>query len=312
MLKARVIFWVTMCISALVAVIYLSLGFSDTGMSLLFGLIEFESELNRNNPVAETLYVGLFSNFIAGIWLSVVAIILALISCASIFPDAMDEGAAGVLVTKSLGRVGIFFTKYVGSLFFVAIQVGLFCLIVFFALRWRVGSWNPSIFWFIPIVVLVFSYIYSVLVLVAVKTRSVLVAILIAMGFWFLCALMSFGEGVLYRMKQHAEIVGGSDGLADVETINNWHRVAKGVYGVVPKTGPTMGLADRLLVVNGERGFSNTDFLMAIFGPPDRGMPRDPDQGAERHSVAYVLGTSLLFEGIILSLAAWLFCRRDF
>ena len=326
MLRARVIFWVTMAISALVALMYLSIGFSETGVTI-FGYEAFESDvLNSTSPMAETFYVGLFSKFIAGLWLSWIAIILALISCASIFPDTMNEGSAGVVMTKALGRLGIFVTKYIGSLFFVAIQVGLFCFIVFIALKLRVGSWNPSVFWFVPIIVLVFSYLYSVLVLVAVKTRSVLVAILLCIGFWFTCWLLSLGEGVLYEFKRAAENE-PEEVPFSAETMTRWHGFAKGVYAIVPKPGATLELTDRVLVVNGERGFSNSDFVGSMMGVdmadlrPDEGAP-DPagvrrdleeiDEAAERHSVWYVLGTSLAFEFVILSMAAWSFCRRDF
>jgi hypothetical protein len=32
----------------------------------------------------------------------------------------------------------------------------------------------------------------------------------------------------------------------------------------------------------------------------------------ERHSAWYVFGTSAIFEAVVLGLAAWVFCRRDF
>jgi len=31
-----------------------------------------------------------------------------------------------------------------------------------------------------------------------------------------------------------------------------------------------------------------------------------------RRSLFWVIGTSMIFEGVMLSLAAWIFCRRDF
>jgi hypothetical protein len=36
------------------------------------------------------------------------------------------------------------------------------------------------------------------------------------------------------------------------------------------------------------------------------------DAAQERHSVGYIVGTSLGFEAVLLVLAAWGFCRKDF
>jgi ABC-type transport system involved in multi-copper enzyme maturation permease subunit len=155
LLRARALFWITLAISALAAVIYLSIGFTPTGLSMMFGMAEFDNPVLRaGTPAAELFYLGLFSKFIVGVWLSWVAIGLAIISCAPVFPDFMAEGSIGIPLSKPVSRLKLFLYKYIGSLMFVVLQVGLFCAIVFFAVRWRVGTWNPSVFWAVPLVTL--------------------------------------------------------------------------------------------------------------------------------------------------------------
>jgi len=103
--------------------------------------------------------------------------------------------------------------------------------------------------------------------------------------------------------------------------IDFWHNILWGVKTVFPKTSETVNLLDLYLVQDDEvpavvprRGRFQT--------PPD---PEDPanveDRTAEaraaavavRHrSLGWVLGTSLLFEGVVVALAAWIFCRRDY
>ncbi|MDB4142814.1 hypothetical protein N9733_05060 [Akkermansiaceae bacterium] len=140
MLKSGAIFWVTFGISLLVAVIYLSIGFDEKGVTLFFGLTGFPSEdLVKGSPGAATFYTGIFTKAIVGFWLSWAAIILALISCASIFPKTMEEGSAGMLLTKKSSRLGVFIAKYIGSLLFMFVQVGLFIVIVLIAMKWRLG-----------------------------------------------------------------------------------------------------------------------------------------------------------------------------
>ncbi|MDB4508281.1 hypothetical protein N9051_01725, partial [Akkermansiaceae bacterium] len=80
----------------------------------------FEEEaLSKGSMVAELLYKWIFESFIVGGWLSWATIILALISCASIYPQMMEEGSAGMLLTKRPSRWVIFFAKYIGSLLFM-------------------------------------------------------------------------------------------------------------------------------------------------------------------------------------------------
>ena len=86
-MRARVLFWVVLGISALVGLVYLSIGFSDTGFSMLFGLMEFDHPVIRaGTDEAELLYLGLFQKFIVIFWLFGAAVFLALIATASIFP----------------------------------------------------------------------------------------------------------------------------------------------------------------------------------------------------------------------------------
>jgi ABC-type transport system involved in multi-copper enzyme maturation permease subunit len=311
LLRARALFWITLAISALAAVIYLSIGFTPTGLSMMFGMAEFDnSVLRAGTPAAELFYLGLFSKFIVGVWLSWVAIGLAIISCAPVFPDFMAEGSIGIPLSKPVSRLKLFLYKYIGSLMFVVLQVGLFCAIVFFAVRWRVGTWNPSVFWAVPLVTLVFSYLYSVVVLVAVKTRSVLPAILAGILIWFASWVGQQGEQVLYKVA-YLDTPGEVISKGEESNLQEWHRRSVWLMACLPKTGETVNLMDRHVVVGGKTGFSNSGFIKILMGMES--LPEESvDQAIARHSTLYIIGTSLIFEGVMLGLAAWIFCRRDF
>jgi len=311
LLRARALFWITLMISALAAVIYLSIGFTPTGVSMMFGMAKFDNPVLRaGTPAAELFYLGLFSKFIVGLWLSWVAIGLAIISCAPVFPDFMAEGSIGIPLSKPVSRLKLFLYKYIGSLMFVVLQVGLFCAIVFFAVRWRVGTWNPSVFWAVPLVTLVFSYLYSVVVLVAVKTRSVLPAILAGILVWFASWVGQKGEEILYKiayLDTPADVVSTSEN----DNMREWHRRSVWMMACLPKTGETVNLIDRHVVIGGKAGFSNSGFIKILMGmgsSPEESV----DRAVARHSPFYILGTSVIFEAVMLGFAAWTFCRRDF
>lgn len=349
MLKASMIFWMTMAISCLVAIIYLSLGFDERGVSLFFGLTTIESEVHRKGSEgAAVLYSGLFIKFIVGFWLSWVAVILALISCASIYPKTMEEGAAGMLLTKAPSRLTVFLAKFVGSLLFMIVQVGLFVVIVFFAMKLRLGEWNFSVFWFLPATVMMFAILYSFLVLIAVKTRSTLTAILLTMGLWFLSFVIGGVEASLFEFmkmserSQKFEMQAYQDELArakiqqakgeevafpekpdfskDTLGMKKWYGYSKIAYGIFPKTTPVINAAKNALVVNGKKGFSESSFLTMMMGMDDREeenaevdeVLQVADETQRRHSLTYTFGTSFAFSFVMLGLAGWVFSRRDF
>jgi ABC-type transport system involved in multi-copper enzyme maturation permease subunit len=359
MLKARAIFWVTLGISLFVALIYLSIGFDEKGMSFFFGLSHFESDNFRaGTSASETLYVAIFTKLIAEYWLSWIAVLLGLISCAAIFPDALKEGVAGMILTKKLSRIQVFLAKFVGSLLFVTIQVVIFVAIVFVAMRWRLGSWNPSVFWCVPLILLVFTYLYSFMMVIAVKTKSVMTALILTLVLWFVSSIVGVIEGQLYEGIQMTEMMDESRGVVDQQaqaaqvqvipngeevpieedrdpevveelqateserstsssTLKLWHKRMVAVYAVFPKTGRTMEVADRLLVINGKKGIAKGSFSVIMMRLAFEGDEGDDEylevseKSADRHSTGYAIGTSLIFALVMLVLAAWIFCRKE-
>ena len=364
MLKARTIFWVTLAISLFVALVYLSMGFDETGTSLFFGLSHFESDMFREGTSqSETLYVSIFTKLIAEYWLSWIAVLLALISCVAIFPEALKEGTAGMELTKKLSRFQVFAAKFVGSLLFVTIQVLAFVLIVFLALRWRLGSWNPSIFWYVPLILLVFTYLYSFMMVIAVKTRSVMTALVLTLVLWAISSVIGFFEGNLYTMIQTLEMsekfeaearesakplgvdlegeeggqieegaedqvqvddpepleepfVDRDNGDTGILSMKLWYQRLLAAYAIFPKTGRTMEIADRLIVVNGEKGGAKGSFMSIIMGFEEEEDQNDmfievSEKAADRHSGTYAIGTSVLFSLVMLVWAGWIFCRKE-
>ncbi len=204
---SRKLFWISLIISGVVVLAYASIGFDDTGWFFLFGMTHFEDDYIRaGSPWAVGLYLGIFSQFIVGFWLTWAATILALISTAPIFVDFMADGSIDLVLAKPLSRVKLFFVKYLGGLLFVLLQVGVFSLGVFLCVGWRIGQWNWSIFSAIPLVLVFFSYLYGFNVLMNVITRSSLASILMTILFWFMIYSVQQTESVLNVLKLQSEI----------------------------------------------------------------------------------------------------------
>jgi len=206
-LNARKLFWITLVISLMVVIVYGSIGFDETGVSMMYGLWHVESEFIRaGTPWAKVLYLGIFSEFIVGLWLAWAATILAIISTTSIFPEFVAGGSIDLVLSKPIGRLRLFVMKYFSGLLFVLLQVAVFCLGVFLCVGLRMGEWKWMVFAAIPLVTVFFSYLYAVNVLVGTWTRSALAALLVTLLFWFSLFSLQAAESLLSNFKWMSEI----------------------------------------------------------------------------------------------------------
>jgi ABC-type transport system involved in multi-copper enzyme maturation permease subunit len=203
-LCARKLFWITMGLSALVVAIFAILGINEEGMTILWFTIPLNG-INSTIFTPDLFYVSLFQNLGIGIWLSWIATILALVTTAGFFPNMIEAGSIEVHLSKPIGRWRMFFTRYFTGLLFVTLQVGLFTLASFFVLGIRGGVWSPKIFLAVPIVIVFFSYLYSVCVLVGVRTRSAMPALLLTMLFWFMLWVLNAGDVMLVGFREGNE-----------------------------------------------------------------------------------------------------------
>lgn len=209
-LNARRLFWVVLGLSALVVAVFACLGISERGFTVLVWTLPIDEigDLYRAEIITRSMfYKLLFVSFGFGLWLTWAATILALISTASIFPDFVSSGSIELALSRPIGRVRLFLTKYASGLLFVALQVSVFSVLSFVAIGLRGGGWIWSLFWAVPLVVLFFSYLFCVMTLLGVVTRSA-TASLIGTGLLWLCVfLVNLGEaGIVLRMKVESQL----------------------------------------------------------------------------------------------------------
>ncbi|MFC7336083.1 hypothetical protein ACFQY0_02750 [Haloferula chungangensis] len=316
LLRAKALFWITLGISAVAALLYLSIGFDENGITYLFGAGSLENDLIRKgSPLAEMFYLGIFSTVIVGVWLSWVAVILALITCSPIFPEFMAEGSAGSVLCKPISRLRLFFFKYLSGLLFAVLQTAVFSLIVFIAIRWRVGTWNPSVFWAVPLIVLMFSYLWSVMVAVGIRTRSVMASVLAALVVWFGAWIAKSVEEFGWMASEMGEVPTAQGNMPmTAEEQQQWqdrYPALSAGYKLLPKTSDTVALLNRYITIEGSRDFSMSQLMNAMTtGEAQR--DQELDRTLTRHSAAFIIWSSLGFEAVLVAFAAWSFCRRDF
>lgn len=324
-LRASKLFWVSIWISTLVALVYASIGFTDTGISAGFGLWDIPMPiLRKGTREAEVFYLLMFTDVIVRFWLGWFSLVLALISTSSIFPQFLQTGSIEIALSKPVSRTRLFLLKYLGGLLFVALQTALFCLVAFIAMGLRVNEWNLTIFWAVPVITFSFSLIYCVGVIIGVTTRSTVFALLGALMFWLLTLVAQWTEDFMYKVAYLMPEVGMGVDLKSgqiSEAGNNSgsgmkkaYEAIKPVVAVLPKTREcTVGL--KRLIRFKERnsmltGMDMGSVLMA--GEADPAIRKAMEKYEMRHSWFSIIGSSLVFEVLVLGWAVWIFSRRDY
>jgi ABC-type transport system involved in multi-copper enzyme maturation permease subunit len=338
LLCARRLFWITLVLTALIGVMYASVGFHENGFSVLFRISFNNVGLRRGTPEAEAFYLRMFYMIVYW-WTTFFGVILALVSGASIFPEFMASGSIDSVLSKPISRAGLFFSKYLSGLIFAGAQVALLAVIVYAAIKWRLGFWHHAVFWSVPFGLLLYSYLYAVNVLIGVWTRSALASLLLVLLFWTGVAFLQMTEKVFAELSRTstAEVLRRtSDRSANrAPTANVWekfHRTSQVLMAVLPKTSETTDLIRRSVMrepdqaVNREQeiekaveGQLQLESLLGQGRPASNyGTVRskaeqafDAMQALEKSGV-YIIGTSLLFEAAVLALACWIFARRDY
>ena len=329
LLRARKLFWITVSISVLVAIMYASLGFNDKGPTLFFGATQIDApDLAKGTELSKIMYLLIFSSLIVPFWLGFVAVILALMTSCSVFPELMKEGSIETVVSKPVSRWHLFFVKYLGMLGFMALPLTLFCIIVFFAVGIRADAWKPQIFYAIPLLTFVYSILYSFAVFVGIWTRSTLFALLATLLFGGATWLVHFSEDLFYNVAIAPANAGLTleidpatgmprDTGAAYEpdpTAVGWYNTLRKTTWIMPKPRKTTLLLKRFLVFDDELGpLAGVSLSGILSGNPETGLKRDAQKKADlRMSLTEILLPSALFQVVMLGLGGWVFSRRDF
>ena len=389
-LNAKKLCWITMLISALVVVAFACVTLTPKGIGVLvweFDVPVFNAGILSNAAFYKLMFQTLGIDF----WLTWVATIIGLIATCSMIPDFVAGGSVELTLSKPVTRVRLFLTKYAAGLLFTLLQVLVFTTAVFLLIGVRGGEWSWRVFLAVPIVTLMYSYLFSVCALVGLVSRSAIFSLIATLVVWIgifavdtvesavLLSLRTQSEVQVERLKRDIERVENPEPVAAEKAARptdegkgllgraadmfkpraappsaaklkgelvvaekskarwtKWHNGAFIAKTVLPKTSETTNLLARAILPESEmKKFRDTQVEQALKNQrtfresrrkdgeaaeerddrPDFGDPRvalEVERRLNERSVAWVIGTSLLFEGLLLSIACWVFSRRDF
>ena len=367
-LNHRKLFWIALALSGLVVIAFALIGVKDGNLSVMGWSTAISLQAIGLTP--STLYKLLFLNLGVKIWLAWLTTILALVTTAGMFPDFITSGSIDLALSKPIGRVRLFFTKYFAGLLFVALQISIFTVASFFVLGLRGGAWEPAVFLAIPLVIVFFSYLYSVCVLLGLLTRSTVASLLLTLLFWFVLFSLNTTEVALLGFKEQAQVKVDrleaqvdrlqsaadekpqnmldaakramalttpqqraeatqsklDDANKDLRSLERWHGGFYVAKTVLPKTAETIDLLQRALVdladlpdfQDGPAPFMPNDLNDEQRQQYEEQFAENQERGQltlevlSGRSIAWVVGSSLGFEAVILAFGCLIFVRRDY
>lgn len=299
----RKIFWIMTVISVLIAASMACITFTDTGFDLMFGMWTIESPGWAAGSDTGRGFVGaLVTELIAGQYLCWVGITLALVATASTYPSLMEPGVVEVLMSKPMSRYKVFLGKYLGALVFVFLQSVIFVVLTFVVIGTRWDFWLFGYLWLIPLVVLLFSYVFALSALFGVLTGSTVTTLMLTMLVWI--GFIWVPQTACGVFKLHE---------AQIDPTGRWQRLFRTVVWVVPKTQDIPLIAGKLV----EAGLLSDAFVDADNASEEEQEELDRVRRLEREELETLdafqsIGSSLLSEAVIVMLAMWQFKRRDF
>jgi len=145
-------------------------------------------------PFGKTLLQPVVDQLLANILRYLVgtaAVFVSILVTAAMIPHAFEAGAIDLLLSKPVTRSLLFLVKFFGGCVFILLNSTYFIVGIWLIFGMRLGMWNHSILWCIPILLFQFIVYYSVSAWAAVQWKSPIVSVVITFLFLFAC----FGVG---------------------------------------------------------------------------------------------------------------------
>lgn len=202
-LRSRSLFWVGLAISALTPILlFLPIGFEPEGWRMLWFEVNESDFIFEGSDGARDLMAWLFAEVFVRWWVCWGAIMLAVVTTASMLPDFLAEGSIDFSLSKPIGRIRLLWLRIGGAFLFVAVQTTVSVVIAWLALGLKMDLWMTGSLLAIPLVLVQFFYLYAIAALVGVTTRSALASLLATMLVWSLLSIVQFSANTIAENRE--------------------------------------------------------------------------------------------------------------
>lgn len=107
-------------------------------------------------------------------------IFLSIFATASLIPNMLEKGSIDLLISKPLSRTQIFLARFLGAQTIMTFNVVYLIGGTWLILSWKTGVWHLPYLYSIPMVIIAFAIMYTIMAFVGVTSRSSGVSVMVA------------------------------------------------------------------------------------------------------------------------------------
>lgn len=158
--------------------------------ALLFSLVPFEDlsgmvNANGKDPI------NIAGEIVKGLKLFVVAplfgggLFLSIFSASSFIPNALEKGAADLLISKPISRAQIILGKFLGGVIIVFVNIAYLIVALWILIGLKFNIWDLSFLHTIFFITFAFAALYSLIIFVGILTQSSILAMMLSYIIFF-------------------------------------------------------------------------------------------------------------------------------
>jgi ABC-type transport system involved in multi-copper enzyme maturation permease subunit len=164
--------------------------------------------------VARTLQVLIVAPLFGG------GLFLSIFSVSSFIPNMLEKGNIDLLLSKPITRPQLIIGKFLGGLLVVLINVAYLVFGIYVLIGLKFGVWTAAFLATIPIILLAFSALYSLIIVIGILTRSSILAMILSYFIFFILS----------------PILAARDNISALLDNKFVEIILEGLYYVIPQT----------------------------------------------------------------------------
>ena len=169
-----------------------------------YGPFEVTSTTVPHQQIAQ--YIGEYTPWFFDKFVMSIGLLIAIVVTANLIPETFDPGSLNLLLSKPISRSGLLLAKFAGGCAFTTILATYLLVGMYGWLGLRLGVWENSILYSVPLYLLVFAIYYSVSAVSGIRFRSAILSVVFTAVFWGLCFMVGTVYYWLNNRMENTEI----------------------------------------------------------------------------------------------------------
>jgi ABC-type transport system involved in multi-copper enzyme maturation permease subunit len=211
--RARWLFWGLFGLSTLLILFFL--------FALKIDLVQGAVSLMDLGPLRRTVNIEKFvrmAYMFVAVFLYIWGTFLAVFASSGLIPSVLEPGRIGLLLSKPVSRPMFLIGRYIGNLLVVSVNNAYLIGAIWIIIGIKTDIWNTTFLYAIPLTILIFAVLLSVVLFVGVISESAALSVMVAVALMLISAVLAQRKIVVQLLS------------------SDWSRnLWQGLYWVLPK-----------------------------------------------------------------------------